>query len=120
MAAIDSIIYLGSSATLSPATPEAGDPISVRAFDPPYGAHLLSAWMTPSNSSLSALTAEIKSPRLHDAVHAIHLQQAATPGVPVLQGLPLLPFHRTPQRIESQDTWEVDLQGRAGAQKMPS
>src|ERR1043166_2898538 len=110
MAALDSIIYTASNATLLPATPEAGDPVSIRAFSPPVKAHLLTAWMTPSNGTPVSLVAEIKSPRFHDAVHGIHLQQTLTG----IDGLPLIPMHRSPQLLESQDTPEVDLQGTGG------
>ena len=111
MPALDSIIYTNSSATLTAATPEPGDPVSIRAFSPPFKAHLLTSWMVSSNGTPNALVAEIKSPRFHDAVHGIHLEQIGTGGI---NGLPLIAMHRSPQLLESQDTPEVDLQGVGG------
>lgn len=60
------------------------------------------------------MVAEIKSPRLHDAVHAIHLEQVASSTAVLPTGLPLIPLHRPPQRLESQDTLEVDTLGSGG------
>lgn len=112
MAALDAVLVTNVSSTLTAGTAATGDSLTVRSFPPPAKAHLLSVFGTIS--SLNATTngiIEIKSPRLHDAVHGIHLEVANQKTAGAINDPQLLPWAPSPQVLESQDTLEVDIQG---------
>lgn len=111
MAALDAVISTVSSATLAVTTAVAGDSLVVRSFPPPAKAHLLTAWA--KSGTVASCLVEIKSPRLHDAVHGIRFR---TPLYTAAGFNPRAMFlHNPPQTLESQDTIEVDAAVPAGA-----
>lgn len=112
MPALDAVLVTNVSATLTPGTAVAGDSLTVRSFPPPAKAHLLNVFGLPAKTN-TTLTVEIKSPRLHDAVHGIHMVgpnfsvATVSPFDPTIYGIK----SGAPDQLESQDTLEVDIQG---------
>src|SRR5262245_37009549 len=112
MPALDAVLVTNVSASLTPGSAVSGDSLTIRRFPPPAKAHLLNVFGLPAKTN-TTLTAEIKSPRLHDAVHGIHMVgpnfsvATVSPFDPQIYG----PGSGAPDVLESQDTLEVDIQG---------
>lgn len=115
MGALDAVYANGISSatgTLTPSSPAAGDSLTVRSFPPPARAHLLSvAGSVSSINTTTNLIAELKSPRLHDAVHGIHMEQVNQPVLVGSLDPNMLPWSPSSNTLESQDTLEYDLAG---------